>query len=90
MEKNLGKLFGEKEWRIYDIWLGSGSESKKPRGKKYLKETLQKMGENLNEVGKAAGEVEDMSRSLFQVEVAKASMILEGYIFFDEAGPQKR
>jgi hypothetical protein len=72
VETNLASLFGEREWRIYDIWLSSGNSGQKK--KSYLKESLNKMNANLNEFEEFPKDIEKISRRLLQLEMNKASI----------------
>ena len=73
VEANLAKIFGEKEWRIFDIWLNS-TESFKQKRKSFLKESLNRMTENLNNMDELPKDIAQISRSLLHIKGGKQSI----------------
>lgn len=78
VERNLARIFGEKEWRIYDIWLNSLDPSK--RKKSFLKESITKMTHNLNELEDIPKDIAQISRTLMQIEMNKGKEVLDAAV----------
>jgi len=67
VEQNLAKIFTDKEWRIYDIWLNSEKIGLEKRPKSYLRDSLNRMNENLNDLSELPKDIAQISKTLFNV-----------------------
>jgi hypothetical protein len=74
VEGSIADIFGEKEWRIYDIWLNEASPNK---GKKtsFLKDSLNKMTDNLNSMEGFNKDIKKISNTLLNIKVSKGSIV---------------
>jgi hypothetical protein len=68
VEKNLGLVFA-KEWRISDIWLQKGQNG----SKSFLKESLNKMDGNLNNIKNISKNITKITQSLSKLHERKST-----------------
>jgi len=74
VEASIADMFGEKEWRIYDIWVNDTSPNKSKKTS-FLKDSLNKMTENLSNMEGLNKDIKKISSTLLNVKVGKASIV---------------
>lgn len=72
VEMSIVGVFGEKEWRIYDIWLSDAPPAKG----KLLKNTLGKMSDNLNSMEGLNKDIKKISNTLVNMRAYRPSILV--------------
>ncbi len=71
----MAAIFGDREWRIYDIWLNTSDAARQKQQKSYLKESLNRLNENLSNMEELPKDIEQISRTLVQSKVSKPAVV---------------